>query len=96
MIGVGFWLGGGRGFGVGEIGEFSEVAFLQFSGLVVVEKQVVEALDLCIVLQRHYFLVQLIQQKAAVLYNRPVIGGLEWKERVELLYQNRYEHIPHI
>lgn len=50
MIGVGFWLGGGRGFGVGEIGEFSEVAFLQFSGLVVVEKQVVEALDFRIVL----------------------------------------------
>lgn len=96
MIGVGFWLEGGGGFGVGEICEFSEVAFLQFSGLVVVEKQVVEALDFCIVLQRHYFLVELIQQKATVLYDRPVIGSLKWKERVELLYQYRYEHIPHI
>ena len=96
MIWIGFWFRVDGWFGIGEVGELREVAFLEFSGLVIVEKQVVEALDLSIVLQRHYLLIQLIQEQPTVLYDSPVIGGLEGKERVELLYQYRNEHVPHI
>lgn len=60
------------------------------------EKEVIKALDLCIVLQRYYLFIELVKKKTAVLYDSSVVGGLKRKERIELLYQDRDEHIPHI
>jgi hypothetical protein len=61
-----------------------------------VQKQVVKAFQLCLVLKCHYFLIELVEKKATVLDDGPIVSGLERQKRIELLDQDRDENIPDI
>ena len=77
----------------GHIDVLRNVDFFHFGCLVVMQQQVIETLQLDLVLKSHYLPVEFIKEDSRVFYDGSVIGGFEGQQRVELLYEDGYEHI---
>jgi hypothetical protein len=79
-----------------KIEVIGDVALLQFCCLVIMQEEVIETLDLSVILECNYFLIEFIEQQSAILHNSSIVGCFEGEERVELLDQDRNENVSDI
>ena len=60
------------------------------------KQEIIETLDICLILQNYYFLIEFVKQYTTILDYCSVISGFEGQKRVELLNQYRNEDVSYI
>lgn len=56
-----------------------DIALLELCSLTIVEKEIIKAFYLGLVLENSHFFVEFVQQESAVLDDRAIVRGFKWQ-----------------